>query len=102
MAKTSKKHSSVDDIFKELNEVNPFGSSSFGTSEIYKNNNWIDSGNWILNAALSGSIKKGFPSTKQTSLVGESGCLPKEEVVRLYILKSIDNYDREIINEEHI
>lgn len=73
MAKASKKHSSVDDIFKELGEINPFGSSNFGQSEIYKNNVWIDSGNWILNAALSGSIKKGFPSTKQTSLVGESG-----------------------------
>ena len=73
MAKTSKKHSSVDDIFKELSEINPFGSSSFGTSNIYQNDTWIDSGNWILNAALSGSIKKGFPSTKQTSLVGESG-----------------------------
>jgi len=73
MTKVSKKHSSVDDIFKELGEVNPFGTSSFGNSETYKNETWIDSGNWILNAALSGSIKKGFPSTKQTSLVGESG-----------------------------
>ena len=30
MAKASKKHSSVDDIFKELGEINPFGSSNFG------------------------------------------------------------------------
>jgi hypothetical protein len=99
MAKVSKSLSSVDEIFKELSAVNPFGTSNFGSLDIHKNEYWIDSGNWILNAALSGSIKKGFPSTKQTSLVGESGCLPKDEVVGLYILKSIGNYDRKIITE---
>ena len=102
MAKTVKKHKDEDGIFAELTALNPFGTNSFGTDDTYKNNVWIDTGSWILNAAMSGSIKKGIPGKKITALVGESGCLPKEEVVRLYILKSIDNYDREIINEEPI
>lgn len=101
MAKQSKTHSSVDDIFKEISKVNPFGTSTFGKDDTYKINSYIDSGNWILNAALSGSIKKGFPANKIVSIAGESGCLPESEVVRLYVLKSIDNYDRNIINEEN-
>lgn len=73
MAKTVKKHSSVEDIFKELSSVNPFGTSNFAEKEEVEKNSWIDSGNWILNAALSGSIKKGYPGTKIIALAGDSG-----------------------------
>ncbi len=73
MAKTVKKLSSVDDIFKELSAVNPFGTSNFAEKQEIEKNAWIDSGNWILNASLSGSIKKGYPGTKITALVGDSG-----------------------------
>ena len=41
MAKASKKHSSVEDIFKELSEINPFGSSNFGESEVHQNKTFI-------------------------------------------------------------
>tara|TARA_R110000796_G_scaffold153583_3_gene270160 strand:+ start:3955 stop:5178 length:1224 start_codon:yes stop_codon:yes gene_type:complete len=73
MAKASKKHKDEDGIFGELTALNPFGTSSFGTDDTYKNNVWIDTGSWILNAAMSGSIKKGIPGKKITALVGESG-----------------------------
>jgi RecA/RadA recombinase len=73
MAKASKKHKDEDGIFGELSTLNPFGTSSFGTDDTYKNNVWIDTGSWILNAAMSGSIKKGIPGKKITALVGESG-----------------------------
>ena len=73
MAKTSKKFKDEDGIFGELSNINPFGTSSFGTDDTYKNNVWIDTGSWILNAAMSGSIKKGIPGKKITALVGESG-----------------------------
>jgi len=73
MAKTSKKHKDEDGIFGELTALNPFGTSKFGTDDTYKNNVWIDTGSWILNAAMSGSIKKGIPGKKITALVGESG-----------------------------
>lgn len=73
MAKESKKLTSIDSIFSELDKVNPFATNDFANVDVYKNDIWLDSGNWILNAALSGSIKKGFPGTKISALAGESG-----------------------------
>ena len=35
-------------------------------------NEYIDTGSYILNALLSGSIKKGLPSNKITAFAGES------------------------------
>ena len=95
----AKKVHSVSNVFDALNKLDPFGSSDMMNSDIGEIKEYIDSGSWILNAALSGSIKKGIPNNKIIQLAGESGCLPKNETIRLYILKSIDNYDREIRNE---
>lgn len=73
MAKTVKKLKDMDALFGEMDKLNPFATTTFGKDDTYKNNVWIDTGNWILNAALSGSIKKGIPGKKITALVGESG-----------------------------
>jgi hypothetical protein len=98
MAKTSKSLTSMDSIFSELDKVNPFATNDFANVDVYKNDIWLDSGNWILNAALSGSIKKGFPGTKISALAGESGCLPKEEKILIYIMKT-SNYEK--INSDY-
>jgi RecA/RadA recombinase len=71
MAKKSKSIGSIDNLFGELDKVNPFATSDFKKTN--REVGFIDSGNWILNAALSGSIKRGFPDCKITNLAGESG-----------------------------
>lgn len=49
---------------------------------------WIPSGNYILNAAMSGDLFKGIPSGRVTCLAGDSGCLPKNEKIEIYIIKN--------------
>ena len=63
---------SFDDINRELKEINPLGSvmehSTF--SEVTE---WIDTGNYHLNACVSGSLFKGWPNNRSCSIAGPSG-----------------------------
>lgn len=97
MAKKNKEFS-FDDINAELENLNPLGSvmehSSF--SEVTE---WIDTGNYHLNACVSGSLFKGWPNNRSCSIAGPSGCLQKNEKVRIYKLKSISNVKRQINRE---
>ena len=67
-----KKTFSFDDINKELADINPLGSvmehSNF--SEVTE---WIDTGNYHLNACVSGSLFKGWPNNRSCSVAGPSG-----------------------------
>jgi len=72
MAKKNEKKYSFDDINAELSNLNPLGSvmehSSF--SEVTE---WIDTGNYHLNACVSGSLFKGWPNNRSCSIAGPSG-----------------------------
>ena len=48
---------------------------------------WINTGNYILNACISGSIFGGVPAARVSTLCGTEGCLPKSEKIEIYILK---------------
>ena len=67
-----KKTFSFDDINKELADINPLGSvmehSNF--SEVTE---WIDTGNYHLNACVSGSLFKGGPNNRAWSGAGPAG-----------------------------
>lgn len=67
-----KKEFSFDDINKELADINPLGSvmehSNF--SEVTE---WIDTGNYHLNACVSGSLFRGWPNNRSCSIAGPSG-----------------------------
>lgn len=60
-----------NDIIKKTKKINP-NSSLIHESEFYIKE-YIDSGNYSLNALMSGSIFNGFPSGKITVLSGDSG-----------------------------
>lgn len=45
---------------------------------------WISTGNYMLNACISGSLFGGVPSGKIISLIGESGCMPGDEKIEIY------------------
>ena len=63
---------STDDLFKEMKKINPF-SESLETSDFALPSEFISSGNYILNATLTGSLRKGMPNNRSICLAGESG-----------------------------
>ncbi|MDB9900005.1 DNA recombination/repair protein RecA [bacterium] len=71
MAKT-KKEFSFDDINKELAELNPLG-SVMDQSTFSEVTEWIDTGNYNLNACVSGSLFGGWPNNRSCSVAGPSG-----------------------------
>jgi len=58
---------------------------------------WIPTGSYILNAALSGSLFGGMPNRRSLMLGGEPGCLQKDEEVEIYILKSNISQNHDVI-----
>ena len=66
------KEFSITDIQKELKRINPFG-GEIATSEFSKISEWIDTGNYHLNAVFSGDLFKGIPNNRTICLAGESG-----------------------------
>lgn len=49
---------------------------------------WYHSGNFALNKIISGVYSKGIPEKRLTVLAGASGCLPADEKIEIYIMKS--------------
>jgi hypothetical protein len=89
MAKQANKEFSFLDLDKELSKI-----SGFETGSILQNNNfsevdeWIPTGNFLLNAQLSGTLFGGIPNTRSLGLMGDPGCLRKTQKVRIYRLKT--------------
>ena len=98
MAKTSGVFS-ISDLNKAISKNSKFGallSEGGGTSSITE---YIHTGNYILNACMSGSLLKGIPNNRSVCLSGESGCLEKNECINIYIFKTSTDYDK---HETHI
>ena len=62
----------INDLNKEITKLNPLASLA-GSSDFSKIDEWISTGNYTLNAALSGDIYKGIPNNRITCFAGESG-----------------------------
>ena len=74
MAKKSvKKEGALPDPFEMLKSIDDkveiIEESAYSNIE-----DWIPTGNYLLNAAISGSLFGGIPSGRTSTLVGESGC----------------------------
>lgn len=52
---------------------------------------YISTGNYLLNAQMSGSLFGGYPNTRSVGIAGDSGCLPKNQKVKIYKLKHLSN-----------
>jgi recombination protein RecA len=61
-----------DDLNKELATLNPLG-SIMETSNFSEVTDWIHTGNYHLNACVSGSLFKGWPNNRSSSIAGPSG-----------------------------
>lgn len=67
-----KKEFSFDDINSELANLNPLG-SVMEQSNFSEVTEWIDTGNYHLNACISGSLFGGWPNNRSCSVAGPSG-----------------------------
>lgn len=88
---------SFEDLDKAMTKVDSLGSIITG-NEFSKINEWISTGNYLLNAQISGSLFKGIPSSRSTLLAGESGCLTLDSEITVFISDS--KVDRHILEEK--
>jgi hypothetical protein len=70
-----------------LNTIAPMG-EMLDINPIAKIDEWIGTGSYILNAALSGSLFGGLPNRRSLVLAGEEGCLEKNQEIEIYTMKS--------------
>lgn len=66
------KEFSFNDLDEQLTKINPKG-SVISTNSYSRIDEWISSGNYLLNAQFSGSLFGGIPNSRSVCLAGESG-----------------------------
>lgn len=59
---------------------------------------WTTSGCVVLNKVLGGNFNRALGQGRILGLVGPSGCLPADEEVTIYVMKSLKGHTP-IINE---
>lgn len=70
---TGEKKFSFNDLAKKMEKINPEGLIASINSERIKINNWINTGNYLLNAQISGTIFGGIPEGRITMFSGLAG-----------------------------
>jgi RecA/RadA recombinase len=68
----AKNNFTFDDLNKELAGINPLG-SVMDQSNFSEVTEWIHTGNYHLNACVSGSLFRGWPNNRSCSVAGPSG-----------------------------
>lgn len=75
---------SFDELDGAMSKVDSLGSVM--TKNSYsKIDEWIGTGNYLLNAQISGSVFKGIPNSRSIVFSGVSGCLHPETKLCVYI-----------------
>jgi len=87
---------SFEDLDKAMTKVDSLG-SMMTENTFSKIDEWIGTGNYLLNAHISGSMFKGIPNSRSVMLSGESGCLHPDAEVEVFIGEK--RVDRSIISE---
>jgi hypothetical protein len=77
----------IEDINKQIKGLNPLALPA-RESQYSRIDEWISTGNYLLNAAMSGDIYGGVPNNRITCFAGESGCLYKGEKITVYKMKT--------------
>ncbi len=73
MAKTTKEFSFLD-LDKELSKITGFETGSILSENSFSEvDEWIPTGNYLLNAQLSGTLFGGIPNTRSLGLMGDPG-----------------------------
>ena len=49
---------------------------------------FIPTGNFMLNALMSGSLFGGYPNARSIGISGDSGCVTADQVIKVYQFKN--------------
>ena len=80
----------IKNALDEINDINPFA-TYLCDSTLSRVGGWVDTGSYVLNAIVSGSLFGGIPKGRVTMLAGESMCLTANQKIRVYTLQSPAN-----------
>ena len=86
---------------KDLSKIPGFElGSMLSENDFSEVDDWISTGNYLLNGHLSGSLFGGVPNTRSFGLMGDPGCLRKNQIVKIYKLRNEKlAYESRIIEE---
>lgn len=100
MAKSSEGFSFAA-LDKELSKISGFESGSIlSTNTFSEVDEWIPTGNYLLNAQISGTLFGGVPNSRSLGVMGDPGCLRKNQIVKIYKLRNEKlAYESRIIEE---
>lgn len=84
---------SIADLNSAMNKNSKFGGLLANGGGVSKITEYIPTGNYMLNACVSGDIMKGIPNNRSICISGESGCLEKNEYINIYVFKTSTDYD---------
>ena len=87
---------SFDELDKAMTKVDSLG-SVMTENTFSRIDEWISSGNYILNAQISGSIFKGVPNSRSVVFSGKTGCLHPDTKITVFISEELSS--RTVINE---
>jgi hypothetical protein len=78
----------IKSALDSINEINPFA-TWLDDNALSTVSGWIDTGSYVLNAIISGSIHGGIPKGRVTMIAGESMCLTKDQKIKVYEMKTL-------------
>ena len=61
----------IESVLDSIDEVNPFA-TYLNDNTLSRVDGWVDTGSYVLNSIISGSIHGGIPKGRVTMLAGES------------------------------
>lgn len=71
------------DILREFSPMVSFLDNAMSNVEAFE-----DTGCYVLNALVSGHLRGGFPEARMTLLSAESSCIPEDQKLNVYKMRS--------------
>ena len=82
------KQFSFDELDGAMSKIDSLG-SKMSVNQYSRIDEWIGTGNYLLNAQISGSIFKGIPNSRSIVFSGVSGCLHPSSKINVYVSDEI-------------
>jgi hypothetical protein len=78
------KEFSFDELDGVMSKIDSLG-SVMTKNNYSKIDEWIGTGNYLLNAQISGSVFKGIPNSRSIVFSGVSGCLHPDTKLKVWV-----------------
>ena len=76
----------INAAIETLKEFSPM--VSFLDNAMSNVDSFEDTGCYVLNALVSGHLRGGFPEARMSLLAAESSCLPEDQKIKVYRMRS--------------